>query len=592
MRFFSEILEFSLMPSRFTSLCLTTALALFGMAASAQDFQREGPKAVPPVAAPGTAAVGAPANQADDSQVLLKELKSVVFVPTPHDVAAGGTRASGVVLRGVKVPSPQRFTACVQPYLGRPLTRGKLNALIADVISFYRKHDHPIVDVIVPQQEITNGVVQLVLLEGRVGSVSVAGNRWFSSGELASGVRLQGGDSIRAHQLQSDIDWLNQNPFHTTDVVYHPGKSLGETDIVLQTTDRFPVRFYGGYEDSGNAETGFDRYEAGFNWGDAFHLGLGQQLNYQYTTSGDGESLVAHAGSYVIPLPWRHTLTFFGSYADTKGVAPPQLDLKGRSYQISGRYGIPLPTLTVSALTLKETFSFGFDYKYNNNSLEFGGTGAGSTLVDVDQFIFAYDGSLTDPYGQTTLDESLYYSPGNWGGNNNDTAFDASHPGASSGYVYDTISLQRVTHLPENFSLLLRGTLQLSNGNLTPSEQLGYGGYDTVRGYDEREVNADEGCIFTTELRSPPISLGQIFNCPEWQDQLQLLAFWDCGEAYDYTLEPGEASEIGLSSVGGGVRYTINTYASVRFDYGFQLVRTGFDNDHGSRSDLGVVISY
>ena len=55
---------------------------------------------------------------------------------------------------------------------------------------------------------------------------------------------------------------------------------------------------------------------------------------------------------------------------------------------------------------------------------------------------------------------------------------------------------------------------------------------------------------------------------------------------------PGETDEIGLSSVGAGVRYTINTYVSVRFDYGFQLVHTGFDADQGSRSDLGIMISY
>ncbi len=278
------------------------------------------------------------------------------MVPNPQAVATGGTQASGIVLRGVKVPAPRSFNARLQPYLGQTLTRGKLNALIADVITFYRQHDRPIVDVIVPQQEITNGVVQLVVLEGRVGSISVAGNRWFSSNELGAGVRLQSGDAISSRQLQADLDWLNQNPFHTTDVVYHPGHSLGETDIVLQTTDRFPVRFYGGYEDSGNAATGFDRYEAGFNWGDAFGLGLGQQLNYQYTTSGDGESLAAHAGSYVIPLPWRHTLTFFGSYADTKGEVPPLLDIKGRSYQISGRYGIPLPTLNVSTADVEGKF--------------------------------------------------------------------------------------------------------------------------------------------------------------------------------------------------------------------------------------------
>ena len=581
------------MPRRISLLCLTCTLALLGAEiVRAQDFQREGPKMVPPVGQPGTMPNGASPSVVQDNQVLLKNLKALVFVATPKDVAVGGTKASGVELRDVKVPAPNKFKAHVGSYLGQPLTRGKLNALIADVITYYRRHDHPIIDVIVPQQEITNGVVQLVLLEGHVGSVTVAGNRWFTTRELGGYVRLQSGEAISSHQLQNDIDWMNQNPFHSTDVVYHPGKSMGETDIVLQTNDRFPVRFYGGYEDSGNAETGFDRYEAGFNWGDAFNLGLGQQLNYQYTTSGDGTSLRAHAGSYVIPLPWRHTLTFFGSYADSKGVIPPFLNINGRSYQISGRYGIPLPTLTLSTVSLKEAFSTGFDYKYNNNSLEFGGAGAGTTLVDVDQFVFAYDGTLTDPYGQTTLNESLYYSPGNWGGNNNDAAFDESHPGASSHYVYDTITAQRVTKLPENFSLLLRSTLQFSNSNLTPSEQLGFGGYDTVRGYDEREVNTDEGYVLTTELRSPPISLGDIFNFHPLQDQLQFLGFWDYGSAYNHTLLPGESSEIALSSVGGGVRYTVNSYLSVRFDYGFQLTHTGFDNDHGSRSDLGIVVSY
>ena len=583
------------MQRRLSFFCLTTALALLGTFASAQDFVREAPKVVPPVPAPGAPNAGPGlAQAASDAEVLLNNLKGIVFVPSPNDVATGGTQASGIEFRGVKAPAPKDFQVRVQPYLGCKLTRGKLNALIADVINFYRQHDHPIIDVIVPQQEITNGVVQLVILEGRVGTVTVKGNRWFPSDEFLTTVQLRAVNTISARQMQSDIDWLNQNPFHSTDVVYHPGKSMGETDVVLQTADRFPVRFYGGYENTGNAETGFDRYEAGFNWGDAFDLGLGQQLSYQYTTSGDGESLRAHAGSYVIPLPWHHTLTFFGSYADTQGSIPPLFNLKGRSYDISGRYGIPLPTVTVDQVTLKEGFSMGFDYKYNNNSLEFGGVGAGATLVDVDQFVFAYNGTLSDPYGQTSLNESLYYSPGNWGGNNNDAAFDLSHTGATSGYVYDNISLQRVTRLPYNFSLVLRGVLQESDSNLTPSEQLGFGGYDTVRGYDEREVNGDEGFIFSTELRSPPISPCQMCGWKDVRDQLQFLGFWDYGSAtISHQIVPGTPNnQVALSGIGLGLRYTINTYLSLRFDYAFQLLNTGFDNDHGSHSDLGIVVSY
>jgi hemolysin activation/secretion protein len=268
------------------------------------------------------------------------------------------------------------------------------------------------------------------------------------------------------------------------------------------------------------------------------------------------------------------------------------LNIKGRSYQISGRYGVPLAPFTFSTLTLRQTISAGFDYKYNNNSLEFGGAGAGSTLVDVDQFVLAYDASLSDPYGQTTLNNTVNFSPGDWGGNNNDSAFNLSHPGARSDYTYDTLTLQRVTKLPFDFSLVLRGVAQFANRNLTPSEQLGFGGYDTVRGYDEREVNSDEGFVFSTELRTPPVSIADLCGIHAIQDQLQFLAFYDCGSAYNHTPLPGEASQIGLASVGGGVRYTINTWVSVRFDYGFQLTNTRFDGDQGSRSDLGVMISY
>ncbi len=359
---------------------------------------------------------------------------------------------------------------------------------------------------------------------------------------------------------------------------------------MLETRDRFPVRFYGGYEDSGNAATGFDRYEAGFNWGDAFHLG--QQLNYQYTTSGNADSLRAHAGSYVIPLPWRHTLTFFGTYIDTRAIVPPLAGITGRSYQISGRYGIPLPPLALGPVAYKHIFSAGFDYKYNNNALEFGGLPAGGTLYDIDQFVLSYNGTLTDPYGQITLDNEVYLSPGNWGGNNNDAAFNGSHTLATSNYIYDTLTLQSVSRLPGDWSLLLRGTLQFSDGNLVPSEQLGLGGYDTIRGYDEREVNADEGYLFSTEIRTPTLSLGELCGWKDFNDQLQFLGFWDYGAGYNHDLLPGEPDEIPLSAVGAGLRYTINTYVSIRFDYGDQLLSTGFDNRHGSRSDLGIVMSY
>jgi hemolysin activation/secretion protein len=575
-------------------LVLVGSWTLLAGMGHAQEFPRIAPKDVmPPETTQPVPSVPVPEAQAD-SQVLLERLKGLVFVAKPDQVVTAGVHDKGVVIKDVPGPAPDAFDQLATKYIGRRLTRGDLNSLIREVILFYRDHDRPVVDVIVPEQDIATGTVQLIVLEGRIGQIEVTGNRWVRSSEISDPSSLRPGDLIRSSAVQDNLDWINQNPFHTTDVIYHPGQTTGTTDLELQTKDRFPARFYAGYEDSGNAATGFDRYEAGFNWGDAFNLGLGQQLNYQYTTSGDGDSLRAHAGSYIIPLPWHNTLTFFGSYAETKGQIPPLLGINGRSYQISGRYSVPLPTFRAQNLGLvyKETIAGGFDYKYNKNALEFGDLPAGGTLYAVDQFVVSYNGAETDSYGQTTLDNELYISPGDWGGNNNDAAFNESHTGATSDYVYDTLTLERLTRLPGDWSLILRGTLQKSEANLAPSEQLEFGGYDSVRGYDEDEVNADEGYIFSTEVRTPTFGIGELFHCPQIRDQLQLLAFWDYGSASNHNLLPGEKTETSLSSIGGGVRYTINTYLSVRFDYGFQLLSTGLDNDHGSRTDLGVVLSY
>jgi hemolysin activation/secretion protein len=568
---------------------LVSAGVLATLHAQNQAYDEFAPKPVPPAALaplnlpPSTNSVeGAP------GETLLPVLRGITFVARQEDVQAQGAKTEGIVVgAGLQVPAPEKFRELVSGYLGQPLTRGQLNQMITAIIVHYRTHDHPVIDVIVPEQDINGGVVQILLLESRVGRVTVAGNQWFSSREIRKDFRVRTGDRIVATDIRSDLEWANQNPFHTTDVVYQPGESVGTTDIVLQTVDRFPARFYVGYEDSGNRQTGFDRYLFGLNWGDAWHAGWGQQLNYQYTTSGDWRSLAAHSGSYIIPLRWHHTLTFFGNYVTTQGVVPP-ISVEGVSYQISGRYSVPLPPMG----NYKSTVAVGFDYKYNHNSLQFGDIPLTVVPVEVRQFVATYDSSLRDQHGITSLSIQGYYSPGNWGGDNSDSVYGQSHTFATANYAYANVSLTRLTRLPHEWSLFLRGLFQVSNANLTSSEQLGLGGYDTVRGYDEREVNSDEGYLFNVELRTPSMSIGKRLKWTRFDDQLQLLGFFDTGAGNDHTLLPGEPSDTTLSAYGAGLRYTVGSNVSVRADYGIQLDTTGLDTDHGHRGDIGIVISY
>jgi hemolysin activation/secretion protein len=449
--------------------------------------------------------------------------------------------------------------------------------MVRDIVVYYRENDRPVVDVIVPEQDITTGVVQLIVLEGRLGEIRVEGNEWFSSRFLADQVRMEPGDIFDEGELRDDLRWVNNNPFRDVNFIYTPGKERGTADLVLQTEDRFPVRFFAGYEDSGNDLTDDSRYFAGFNWGDA--LLLDHQMNYQYTTNPDGKKLRAHSGSYIMPLPWRHTWTFFGSYVETKADVPAPFNLEGVSWQASTRYAVPLRDIG----PYRHEWTGGFDFKQTNNNLEFGGIAVVNTPTEICQWVVGYDASMQDAWGGTTAGIQSFISPGGWTEKNRTANFQTLRAFANDEYVYTVASLDRVTRLPEDFTLGTRFKYQFANANLLPSEQFGLGGYQTVRGYDEREANGDGGYLVSLEVRTPPVSISD-GTIP---DQLQFLAFWDYGCTFNRTLLPGEDP----NSVGPGVRYVITPYFSFRFDYGFQLYQA-VAGRHGSRGHIGAVLSY
>ena len=363
--------------------------------------------------------------------------------------------------------------------------------------------------------------------------------------------------------------------------------------MVLRVEDRVPVRVYGGYENTGTEVIGEDRVLVGLNWGNAMFLD--HQLNYQYTRDIDFDLLEAHSGSYVIPLPWRHVWSVSGSYVEAfpdMGGASTNLNQTGRSTQVSGRYVMEMEGVG----EYKHEVSVGVDFKRSNNNLEFGsGSGAftiSSSDTEVFQLGLGYGGLMPDEYGQVSIGGDLYYSPGGVTGRNEDGEFNQLRSGAEAEYVYIRLYGERVTRLKGEFSWVVRGRGQVSTENLLPSEQLGFGGYATIRGYDEREANGDEGWMLSNELRSPAFSVGRMMGKEGIGDQVQVLGFWDYGVSENKELLVGEDPHVVMSSVGVGMRVQVKQYLSVRVDYGFQLKDSGRGNDDNARAHFAATVGF
>lgn len=527
---------------------------------------------------------------------LLPSLKGLVFVPRVDEVRVDGRPGvNGVLVEDVDLMDEAEWKERFAERIGTAFTMADLNAVMREVILHYREAGRPVVDVVVVEQDITAGVVQLAVVEAMLGEVRAEGARHFNADRLAGQVRLVPGEPIFSTLLMADLTWLNRNPFRSVDLVYTPGGTDGTSDVVLRIDDRFPMRVYGGYEDSGNALTGENRWLAGVNYGNLW--GLDHQINYQWTFNDRIDQLSAHSASYLVPLPWRHVATVFGAVVSSEAAIDPAFALGGETAQLSGRYAIPLEKPDfLSRQRFEHEWEFGYDFKYSTSNLEFGLAQVLASATDVHQFVAGYRATLRDDHGATSAGVTGFFSPGNFDGGNSDAAYALARAGAESSYAYGRIDLERFQSLPRGFTAVARATGQFADGNLLPSEQLGFGGYASVRGYEENEAIVDRGILASVEVRAPAFSLVDRLSrggAHGGGDEFQWLAFWDYAHGGNIDRLPGEARFISLSSIGPGFRWSFGNRFSMRLDCGFQLRESGMGLGLGdSRIHLGGTLAY
>lgn len=245
--------------------------------------------------------------------------------------------------------------------------------------------------------------------------------------------------------------------------------------------------------------------------------------------------------------------------------------------------------------------SFGFEHKRSESHLTIGGISdekVGQSVTEVNQLTAQYEGSAYDDFGSTSFRVNGYYSPGEISGANTPVAFSRARRGSDPEYRYLNFELTRTTNLLWGVYLRHEASYQMTSGSVLGSEQFGLGGWNTVRGYDEREVSTDEGWLLRQEIWSPKFSLGDWMTQAQWgdfswaKDSAQGYLFWDYGVGWNRTLAAGDSIHTDLSGLGFGVRYQIQNYITMRADYGFQLVDTLFNKRHNGRFHIGIMISY
>ena len=461
----------------------------------------------------------------------------------------------------------------IQPLLNCPINQKLLKEIKQTIILYYRKINRPLVIVQIPEQDITEGDITIEIMESRLGNIDVRGNKYFRDRRYSNSIRLCEEEPIRADTLAEDLAWLNLNPFRRVDAVYVAGQNGCTTDIDLTVCDRFPLDVYAGVDNTGIREIGNSRVFAGFNWGNAF--GLDHILSYEFISSYDYHQFWAHAVSYTAPLSWRHILVVFGGYSEVHAHLQDNLfHTHGTNLQASGRYQIPLK----AKKSFTHEVSFGADFKRTNNTVEFGGFSFINHFANLFQFMGRYSLTYAPPAFKTFFDVEIYFSPAQLVPDMTDKLYNQLRLGARTRYIYGRVFWTDEIVLGKGYRLNLSVRGQLASANLLPSEQMGLGGYNTVRGYFEREVNVDNALILNVEAKTPVVNVLDLFSRKrKYCDGLSGLLFADYAFGMEHHREAFDKRTYNLLGVGPGIRYHIGDWFIARADLGIRLIKAVTD---------------
>lgn len=537
-------------------------------------------------------------------------LAAIMTLADPAGLRPEALHLQGIDLSRLPLLDDPGVQSRLATLLGAPLSAATMQEVRQIILERYRAQGRPFVDVGFPPQDITDGVLQVVVTEFRIGAVRVEGTAWFSDAVIRTGAGLQPGAPVDKTALEGRLEQLNAGPFLQVTPAFRPGTAPGTTDVVLHAQDHMPVRVSVGYDNTGSPVTGWDRWQLGVTWGNAFWSG--QTLGYQFTSSTDfwhhrpvidgkevEPAVAGHSVNWQVPLPWGHALLLSGSYMRQVPQLGPDLGSIGVTVQAGLQYVLPLGAVRLGSLTGSHELALGYDFKRSNNQLSFGGSSVSQGFTAVSQFSLRYGLSMPDGWGQTMLQNTLVLSPGNMMPDNTDAAFQPNDAGTQSGtlgararYIYNRASLTRLVPLPANFGALLRVTGQLADATLLPSEQLSIAGVESVRGYQDSSITGSAGVVFSTELRGPAFSPGHLLFGRETGDIAQLHVFWDYGQGWNRDPTSSVPANLHTASLGVGGHYDIGRTFSLRVEQGWQLIRQPSQAAGGAFAHVAVTASW
>lgn len=485
---------------------------------------------------------------------------------------------------GNTIFSSRALKKLAQSYLKKDLSMKELQELCLAVQAYYSKQGYFLTRAYLPAQEIKGNNLNIVIIEGKLGEVSVVGNKYYSENFVRSYLKKYQGQPINYDQILKALLLLNENMNLSVGVVFKKGEKFGTADVIVRVKDKRPISLTLDNNNYGGDHTSKLRTGARFDWGNVI-------------TYGDVLTVIEVVGCPISGLNFTDAIyhipiNTYGSSIDisylianfkTSRVGEDKIKFVGRSHIATAKF---MQALNRTRRLNTDVFTY-FDYKQIQNFSK--GTRSSYDKLRV------LSGGMDLDYIDGWDGRNLFTAYFGWGIPEILGGLDAEDPEGSrkdggGRFVRLNGSAKRLQRLPWDCFLLLNGVGQYSFDKLPLPEQIFIGGVDTVRGYKLAEALGDSGFYANIELRVPPPFLRGHkvpWSKKRWGEILQFVGFVDHGQTFtkgaDKIFENVEVDDhkkrtpipvVGraiLTSAGAGIRIYGPWKLEFSFDAGYPL---------------------
>jgi len=499
-------------------------------------------------------------------------------------------------LRGNVVISTKELSEICAPYENREITMEELNELREKLTRLHTDRGHINSGAIIPEQDAAGGVIEIVIIEGKIVATRVSGGGRLKKRYIVSRLKsaLPKDRAFNIKSLENSLKMLKQDRrIENINAAISPGLKAGEARLDIEIDQARPWRMRLGFNNHGSPGIGSFQGETMFSWLNLTGWGDTLGLNYKKTAGFDHYSV-----NYAIPLTrWETAFEIDYSRSGSTVVSWPfnRLDIKSdaKTLAVSLRQPVHRTLSKEFALGLglekrsAETYLLGIPFSFTSHAdgykteatqlsffQEWVWRGATHALALRSDFRFGLNWLGATVYKEKD-DEAMEY--------------------ADSEYMTWFGQFQWFKRIkPFKSEFLLKTNIQLTNDSQLPSGAFSIGGSAMTRGYRENQMTVDNGIASSLEWRVPAFHLKWPGLAEIKSDgQIQLFVFFDWGRGWNVGGRHPVPDEI--YSVGAGLIWSVNEKIKARICYGRRLAEVDAPSDYDLQDDgvhFGVTVDF